>query len=48
MVVDEYVDRGESGTGADRPALQAMLNRFKENRDVDLLIVHKVDRLARR
>ena len=47
LVVDEYVDIGESGTSAERPALQAMLARVQEERDVDIVIVHKVDRLAR-
>ncbi len=47
QVVDEYVDKGESARSADRPALQAMLARLKEQHDVDHVIVHKVDRLAR-
>jgi site-specific DNA recombinase len=46
-VVDEYVDRGESARSAARPALQAMLARIKTEADVDYIIVHKVDRLAR-
>jgi site-specific DNA recombinase len=47
VVVDEYVDRGESAKTADRPGLRAMLQRLKDDRDVDFVIVHKVDRLAR-
>ena len=46
-VVDEYVDRGKSARSADRPQLQAMLRRLSGDRDVDLVIVHKIDRLAR-
>jgi site-specific DNA recombinase len=46
-VVDEYVDRGESAKSAKRPRLQAMLKRLREDGDVDYVIVHKVDRLAR-
>ena len=46
-VVDEYVDRGESARSADRPALQEMLSRIGTLNDVDFIIVHKVDRLAR-
>jgi site-specific DNA recombinase len=46
-VVDEYLDRGESAKTADRPALKRMLTRIMTERDVDLVIVHKVDRLAR-
>ena len=46
-VVEEYVDRGESARSADRPALLSMLERLRTQRDVDYVIVHKVDRLAR-
>jgi DNA invertase Pin-like site-specific DNA recombinase len=46
-VVDEYVDAGASARSADRPALQALLDRLMERRDVDYVIVHKIDRLAR-
>lgn len=46
-VVEEYVDRGESARSADRPALLAMLARLRDDRDIDYVIVHKVDRLAR-
>jgi site-specific DNA recombinase len=46
-VVDEYADAGASARSADRPALQELLKRLRENRDVDYVIVHKVDRLAR-
>ena len=46
-VVDEYVDAGASARSADRPALQALLDRLNEQKDVDYVIVHKVDRLAR-
>lgn len=46
-VVDEYVDAGGSARSIDRPALQELLERLHERRDVDYVIVHKVDRLAR-
>lgn len=46
-VVDEYVDAGESARKSDRPALQRMLERLNADRDIDYVIVHKVDRLAR-
>ena len=46
VVADEYIDRGESGTTAKRPALRAMLDRLQRG-DIDFVIVHKVDRLAR-
>jgi predicted site-specific integrase-resolvase len=46
-VVEEYIDAGESARKSDRPALQRMLKRLSEEGDVDCVIVHKVDRLAR-
>ena len=46
-VIQEYVDAGESARTAQRPGLQALLRRLAELRDVDYVIVHKVDRLAR-
>jgi site-specific DNA recombinase len=46
-LVDEYVDRGESARTADRPRLRAMLARVAEDGDVEAVVVHKVDRLAR-
>ncbi len=46
-LVDEYVDRGESARSADRPELLKMLERIERDRDVDVVVVHKVDRLAR-
>ena len=47
LLADEYVDRGESARSADRPALKAMLARIAEDRDVDAVVVRKIDRLAR-
>lgn len=46
-VVAEYVDRGESAKTADRPELKALLAWLEAKRDLDYVIVHKVDRLAR-
>ena len=46
-VVAEFVDRGESARSADRPQLQAMLRSLGGEAQVDYVIVHKVDRLAR-
>jgi site-specific DNA recombinase len=46
VVVQDYVDRGESAKTAKRPALRAMLDRLTAG-DIDYVIVHKVDRLAR-
>jgi site-specific DNA recombinase len=46
-VVDEYIDRGESAKTADRPRFQLMLARIHEARDVDMVILDKVNRFAR-
>jgi site-specific DNA recombinase len=46
-IVDVYIDRAESARSANRPALQAMLTRLRVERDVQAVIVYKVDRLAR-
>ena len=46
-VIDVYVDAGESARNSDRPDLKLMLERLKSERDIDYVIVHKVDRLAR-
>ena len=46
IVIKEFVDRGTSAKSADREDLQKMLAYIKEN-DIDFVIVHKVDRLAR-
>jgi site-specific DNA recombinase len=46
-LLDEYVDKGESARTADRPRLRAMLARIAEEADVEAVVVHKVDRLAR-
>ncbi len=43
----EYVDRGESAKSADRPALQAMLERVEADPRIGYVFVHKIDRLAR-
>lgn len=45
-VVGEFTERGVSGRSLNRPELQALLTRI-ETKGVDLLIVHKLDRLAR-
>ena len=47
VVTEEYVDRGESARSADRPELQRLLQDLRNRKDIDYIIVHKVDRLAR-
>jgi site-specific DNA recombinase len=47
-VVEVFIERGESGTSTRRrAALTSMLARLGEG-DIDYVIVHKVDRLARK
>src|SRR5271166_5753566 len=46
-VIEEYVDRGESAKTADRPEFQRMLARIQSQRDVDFVILDKIDRFAR-
>ena len=45
-VIEEFIDAGESAKSAQRPELQRMLSYVKDN-TIQLVIVHKVDRLAR-
>ena len=45
-IVKEFADAGESGRTADRPQLQEMLQYLRDHR-VDVVYVHKIDRLAR-
>jgi site-specific DNA recombinase len=45
-VVKEYLDAGASARSADRPGLQELLTRVAVG-DLDYVIVHKLDRLAR-
>jgi site-specific DNA recombinase len=46
-VVGEYLDRGESAKTADRREFQRMLTRIQTERDVDYVILDKIDRFAR-
>ncbi len=46
IVVEEYVDRGESAKTANRAGLQALLRRLEDG-DITHVVCHKVDRLAR-
>ena len=47
LIVKEFVDRGESARSANRPELQKMLHYLQDAGDIDYVIVHKLDRLAR-
>jgi site-specific DNA recombinase len=44
IVHETYIDGGYSGSSMDRPALQQMLSELK---NIDVVVVHKLDRLSR-
>ena len=46
-VVGRFVDAGESGRTANRPELKQLMQHCKENKGIDIVLVHKIDRLAR-
>jgi site-specific DNA recombinase len=46
-VIGHFVDRGESARTANRPELKRLIAHCKEQKGVDLVLVHKLDRLAR-
>jgi site-specific DNA recombinase len=46
-VISHFIDEGESAKTANRPELKKLIQYCKENKNVDIVIVHKIDRLAR-
>ena len=46
-VIGHFIDEGESAKTANRPELKKLIQYCKENKNVDMVIVHKIDRLAR-
>lgn len=46
LIVAEFVERGRPGRSIERPELQRTLE-YTQDRQVDFVIVHKIDRLAR-
>jgi DNA invertase Pin-like site-specific DNA recombinase len=46
-VAGHFVDEGESARTANRPELKKLIDQCKEKKDIDAVIVHKIDRLAR-
>ncbi len=46
-IAGHFVDEGESAKTANRPELKKLIIRCKENKDIDVVLVHKIDRLAR-
>ena len=47
-VISHFIDKGESAKTANRPQLKSLIEHCKENKDVDIILVHKIDRLARK
>ena len=46
-IAGHLVDEGESGRTADRPELKNLLQRCREEKDVDAVVIHKIDRFGR-
>jgi len=46
-VIGHFIDEGESAKTANRPELKNLIQYCKENKNIDVVIVHKIDRLAR-
>lgn len=46
-IIGTFIDEGESAKTANRPELKRLMQYCKENKQVDIVIVHKIDRLAR-
>jgi len=46
-VIGHFIDEGESAKTANRPELKKLIQHCKEKKDIDAVIVHKIDRLAR-
>jgi DNA invertase Pin-like site-specific DNA recombinase len=46
-VASHFIDEGESARTANRPELKKLIQYCKENKGVDAVVVHKIDRLAR-
>jgi site-specific DNA recombinase len=46
-LVGEFCDAGESARTADRPEFKRLLDALRRDRTIDVLAVHKLDRLAR-
>ena len=46
-IIEEFIEPGVSGRTIERPMLKRMLARCRQEPKVDVVLVHKVDRLAR-
>ena len=46
-IVRYFVDEAKSGRNTNRPAYQKMMNALEEDNDIEILLVHKLDRFHR-
>lgn len=46
-IAGHFIDEGESAKTANRPELKNLIRHCKENKNIDVVLVHKIDRLAR-
>ncbi len=46
-VIGHFIDEGESAKTANRPELKRLIQHCRENKDIDMVLIHKIDRLAR-
>jgi site-specific DNA recombinase len=46
-IKSHYIDDGESARTANRPELKKLIQNCKTEKDVDVILIHKIDRLAR-
>jgi site-specific DNA recombinase len=46
-IVGHFIDQGESAKTTNRPELKKLIRHCKENKNINAVLVHKIDRLAR-
>ena len=46
-IVGHFIDQGESAKTTNRPELKRLIQHCKENKNINAVLVHKIDRLAR-
>lgn len=46
-IAGHFVDEGHSAKTADRPQLKRLIRHCKDNKNINVVLVHKIDRLAR-
>ncbi len=46
-IVDRYIDEGESAKSTNRPELKKLIEYCRSNKNIDVVLIHKIDRLER-